>query len=204
MRWWGEIDMKRILLLFILLITLVLTIGCQQTEVDSNYVNEKYGFSFEIPSNWDGKYEIIEAVDGIIDFKYTGYEGEGGGYQEFLFIGVVTIEEYEQRLHEPTTGILLAEGDEYVYILNMPLDNIILDKEKNEEYIEIRLSEEEIKERFSLIGSASSSKELENFNEEKEPLTQEIIELNEIIAEKNEDINRLKSLILIKRLRLKN
>lgn len=187
--------MKRILLLFILLIALVLTMGCQQTEVDSNYINEKYGFSFRIPSNWDGKYEIIDAVDGIIDFKYTGYEDhQGGGYQEFFFIGVATIEEYEQRLHEPRTGILLAEGDEYAYILNIPLDNIILDKEKNEEYIEIRLSEEEIKDRFSIIGLPSASKEQKTFNGEKEPLTQEIIELNEIIAEKNEEINRLKKL----------
>lgn len=142
--------MKKILSLFILLIVLSLAIGCQRTEEDFIYVNEKYGFTFEIPSNWERKYEIIEAVDGIIDFKYTGYEDEGGGHQKFFFIGVVPIDEYEERLDEPTTGILLTVGEKYVYILNMPLDNIILDKDKVDEYLEISLSVDEVKERFSL------------------------------------------------------
>lgn len=134
-----------------LLILFGFVIGCQKSDEDFIYVNEKYGFSFEIPSSWEGKYKIVEVVDGIIDFKYTGYEDESGGHQEFFFIGVVPIDEYEERLDEPTTGILLTVGEKYVYILNMPLDNIILDKDKVDEYLEIRVFEDEINERFSLI-----------------------------------------------------
>ena len=147
----GGDKMKKILSLVTFLIVLGLLIGCQQIEDDFFYVNDKYGFTFEIPSNWEGKYEVIEAVDGLIDFKYTGYEDEGGGHQEFFFIGVTTKEEYEKASNDLSmTGVWLAERDDQVYILNMPLDNIILDKEKVEEYIQISLSVDEVKERFSL------------------------------------------------------
>lgn len=121
--------------------------------IDNNYVNEKYEFYFEVPENW--KYKVIE--DGnIIRFLYSGYESEYGGYQEFFTIAIVSKEEYIRALSDPPmTGIYLAEKDNLVYILNMPLDCIIFDREKVEEYNEMVLSVDEIKERFYLNPSDS-------------------------------------------------
>lgn len=119
--------------------------------IDNVYANEEYGFYFEVPENW--KYKVME--DGnIIRFVYTGYESEYGGYQEFFTIGIVAKEEYIRALSDPPmTGIYLAEKDNLVYILNMPLDCIILDRDKAEEYHQMFLSVDEIKERFYLDAS---------------------------------------------------
>ena len=44
----------------ILLMILSIIVGCQVKETKDYYINEKYGFTFEIPSSWQGKFKVIE------------------------------------------------------------------------------------------------------------------------------------------------
>ena len=143
--------MKKFLILFLLLlITLSFTVGCQEKEIDNDYVNEKYGFTFRVPSNWENKYKVIED-DKRISFVYSQYKYEDGNFQEFFTIAIMSKDEYEKALNEPPmTGELLAEKDEQVYVLYTPLDVGIMNSKKAEEYMKLNLSRDEKKERFYL------------------------------------------------------
>ncbi len=117
---------------------------------DKIYVNHKYGFSFDIPSDWENKYKIIE-TDKIISFVYSEYELDDKSYQEFFKIVVMSRDEYDKLVNDPPmTGKLLATKGEQVFVIYFPLDNAIMDVKKAEEYIQLCLSIEQAKERFSL------------------------------------------------------
>lgn len=118
--------------------------------LDNVYINSEYGFTFDIPTNWENKYKVIEA-DGTILFVYSQYEFEDNSYQEFFKIVVMSRNDYEKMLNDPpVTGVLLAEKGEQVYILYSPLDMAIMDHEKANEYNQLALSIDQIKERFYL------------------------------------------------------
>lgn len=140
--------MKKSVFLLLLVIIIGFAIVLQMGK-SNDYVNEKYGFTFKIPDSWKGKYDVVER-DNSITFVYSQYEFESGGYQEFFTIGVTSKEEYENTNNPLMTGELLAEKDEQVYLLYMPLDCIILDEDKLQEYTDINLSVDEIKNRFML------------------------------------------------------
>ena len=118
--------------------------------MSGTYMNQKYDFMFEIPSNWQGKYKVIEN-DRRISFVYTEDIFEDGSYQELFNISVITKKEYEKLLKdELMLGILLVEKDNQAYVLYTPLDLAIMDPEKQEEYRQLLLSHDEIRLRFSL------------------------------------------------------
>lgn len=84
--------MKKILSIMLVLITLVSFVGCGNGKVGKItkegdkevYVNDRYGFKFEIPSEWKDKYEFIEAggtdagdkdvLKFQVDFQDKGFE----------------------------------------------------------------------------------------------------------------------------------
>lgn len=149
----GGATMKKILEVFIcLLLVSILLTGCEKGGLKHNYVNEGAGFTFEIPEEWEGQFKIREGILGTA-FFYTGYEDENGGHQEFFSVDLVSKKDYEKGLQDapPITGEFLDIKGELVYLVNMPLDNIILDQEKIEEYREISLTVDEVRERFGIL-----------------------------------------------------
>lgn len=124
--------------------------------INDNYFNEEYGFFFELPEKWKEKKDKIkmsEQGEGrVVTFAYV-FDQDGNEYeQEFFTISLMSEEEYEKALNDPPmTGVYLAENGDQVYVLYMPLDNIIIDRKAIEEYAELNLSLDEIKERFHLI-----------------------------------------------------
>jgi hypothetical protein len=122
----------------------------QAGKSDNNYINSKYGFTFDIPSDWEDKYKVIEA-DEAISFVYSEYDLEDKNYQEFFKIVVMSRYDYKKALNDLSmTGGLLSEKGEQVYILYTPLDMAIMDSKKAEEYNQLFLSIDQIKERFYL------------------------------------------------------
>ncbi len=123
----------------------------------SDYINSKYGFTFDIPSDWENKYKVIEA-DESISFVYSQYEFEDENYQEFFKIVVISGDDYKNLLNDsPIAGILLAEKGEQAYILYTPLDMAIMDSQKAEEYKQLFLSIDQIKERFYLVSNTDNT-----------------------------------------------
>jgi len=117
---------------------------------DLTYENKDYGFAFDVPENWKGKYRVIKK-DEAITFVYPDYKYDDDSFQEFFRIAIMTKEEYEQiTKNSPMTGESLGIKDEFVYVLYLPLDIAIKDKEKLDEYKDLLLSKDKIKERFSL------------------------------------------------------
>lgn len=176
---------RKVSLIFLLLgFMLIFVIACEKDEMADNYVNDEYGYTFEIPETWKGKKEkvkIIEDDEGrVVTFAYL-FNSDGSEYQqEFFSISAMSKEDYEEAINDPPyTGDFLAERDSQVYVLHIPLDNIILDRETINEFGELHLSVEEIKERFYL-------------NYDSELLPDKILELQGQISKKDEEINRLK------------
>ena len=129
----------------------------QSVRSDDNYINSKYGFTFDIPSDWEDKYKVIEA-DETISFVYSEYEFEDKNYQEFFKIVVMSGDDYEKLLNDPPmTGVLLAEKGEQAYILYMPLDMAIMDSKKAEVYSQLFLPIDQIKERFYLVSNTDNT-----------------------------------------------
>ncbi|SHJ48814.1 hypothetical protein SAMN02745751_02690 [Dethiosulfatibacter aminovorans DSM 17477] len=148
-----------VMLMFVLVLN-----GCQETSKGETYNNEEYGFSFEIPKNWAGKYEVVEE-DNKVTFYYTGYEYEGGAFQEFFKIIVMDEESYNEK--ERGRELLLAIEDGNAFFVVTPLDVGIADEEKSEEYSDLYINRESIKELFSMnysknqLGSEESVSEQE-------------------------------------------
>ena len=152
---------KSLILSLLLVIILGVTAGCEKEKMDDTYINEKFGFTFEFPEIWKeekDKVKIIEE-DSAVTFAYpfTCDELDPRGelmYQDFFTIALMSKEEYEEELNNPpVVSNFIRENDGQVYVIYTPLDNIILEKETQEEYNELHLSLEEIIERFSLMVS---------------------------------------------------
>ena len=148
-----------------MVIVLALAVGLLTNRPDDedivmdNYINEEYGFGFKIPDAWKGKAEkldIVEAEDGSsVTFRYLFDQDGRQEFQEFFSITVIPMAEYVKDINSdmPMIGYLLAEKDEEVYLIYEPLDNIILDSKEQEEFQEMFLSTDDIKEGFYLRNS---------------------------------------------------
>lgn len=78
--------------------------------VDINYVEETYNFTLKIPSDWQGKYKIIQKAN-YISFVYSEEMLAGNEYQEFFSIAVIPIEDYELLLKdEPFVGVFVRKA----------------------------------------------------------------------------------------------
>ncbi|NLY45049.1 MAG: hypothetical protein GX053_03540 [Tissierella sp.] len=191
---------NKVSLLLLHAILLIFVIACDKEQITDTYINEVYGYTFEIPETWKekkDKIKITEEEQGrIVTFLYLfesdALDRDGGEYQqEFFTISVMSREDYEQAFKDtPYTGNILAEKDEHVYVYYPTLDNIILDKETIDEFNEMYLSLDEVRERFYL-------------NVDIELLAEEIIELKTKISKKDEEINQLKKINLGKDVELK-
>ena len=156
--------MKKLLsLLLILVLILAFTLGCQKEEISDSYMNQRHGYTLEIPEIWKDKWnkiEIIEEDEGnIVTFAYL-FESdqldpsEKKQHQNFFTIAVMWEDEYKDELNNPpVVSSFLAEKDGHVYLFYRPLDNIILEKDSQEEYSELNLTDEDIIDRFYLEGS---------------------------------------------------
>ena len=128
-----------------------ITEDSKNIKVNLDDIEQKYNFTFEVPSNWKNKYKMIEN-DGYVSFVYTEYKLGDESYQEFFGIAVMTKEDYEEALEDaPMPGILLAENDNLAYVLYTPIDLAIMDSHKAEEYKQLYLSDDQIIQRFQLI-----------------------------------------------------
>lgn len=148
-----------------MVIVLALAVGLLTNRPDDedivmdNYINEEYGFGFKILDAWKGKAEkldIVEAEDGSsVTFRYLFDQDGRQEFQEFFSITVIPMAEYVKDINSdmPMIGYLLAEKDEEVYLIYEPLDNIILDSKEQEEFQEMFLSTDDIKEGFYLRNS---------------------------------------------------
>lgn len=146
----SENTMKRTILILLLIIILSFLSGCREKAEDKNYINEKYVFTFEVPTNWENKYEIIEE-DSLISFVYSECINKDWNLQQFFTISVMLKKDYEKKLNNPPmVGTLLAEKNDTVYVLYLPLDIGNLDEKQTEEYHKLFLYEDEIKKRFRL------------------------------------------------------
>lgn len=153
-------------LFLILLVVLVFVVACQKEDVandgtiDNNYVNEMYGYILELPEEWKGKKDKIKVFEGnygrsttfAYPFTHDLVESDGNiVYQDFFTISVASKAEYERILSDPPVlSTFIAENDEKVYLLYMPIDNIIMGEENHQEYNDLRLSEDKIIDIFSL------------------------------------------------------
>ena len=186
-----------LMLLFVLGIS-----GCQETSKGETYNNEEYGFSFEIPKNWDGKYEVVEEGNKVT-FYYTGYEYEGGDFQEFFKIIVMDEESYNEK--ERGRELLLAIQDGNAFFVVTPLDVGIADEEKSEEYSNLYINRESIKELFSMkyskgqLGSEESVSEQElmkvNLSDSWNELWDNIIEDGKNITLSSDQIAQVNEVI---------
>lgn len=141
--------MKKIFVILLVLIMMTGVIGCTRDNRASNQ-NEAPAFSFDIPEEWEGMYERVDS-DNWATFNYTGYKINNEFYQSFFSIVVMTEEEYDLELEEELfLGTKLGEKDGYVYVLFTPLDNIISDEDKIEEFNNLFLSDSEIQSRFNI------------------------------------------------------
>ena len=81
---------KRKVSLFFLLLGLILIFvtACDKDQITDNYVNDKYGYTFEIPETWKvkkDKIEIIEDDEGrVVTFAYL-FNSDGSEYQQEFF-----------------------------------------------------------------------------------------------------------------------
>lgn len=168
----------------------------QSVRSDDNYINSKYGFTFDIPSDWESKYKVIEA-DETISFVYSEYEFEDKNYQEFFKIVVMSGDDYEKLLNDPPmTGVLLAEKGEQAYILYTPLDMAIMDSKKVEEYNQLFLSIDQIKERFYLVSNTDNAEIKEIGYIRNFDTTNNSFEFDEIEWITLDDTDRIKELNL--------
>lgn len=120
------------------------------SENDYEYRNEKYAYTFLVPTVWDGKYKVIEN-DNTTSFEYSGEKFSDGSYQLFFTIEVLSDDEYNELKKDPEMpGELLGQETGNNYILWTPIDMAIMDQVKAEEYISLNLSINQIKERFRL------------------------------------------------------
>lgn len=156
--------MKKLLSLFLILILiLAFTVGCRKEEIADSYVNQRHGYTFEIPKIWKDKWDKIEIIEedggNQVTFAYLfecdQLDSVGEKlYQNFFTISPMSKEEYEEELNNPpVVSRFLAEKEDQVYILYTPLDNIIVEKATQEEYSQLHLTDEEIIERFYLEDS---------------------------------------------------
>ncbi|NLY44439.1 MAG: hypothetical protein GX053_00360 [Tissierella sp.] len=150
---------KNMKLLVFFIPLFIMASGCKKEEPIDNYINEVYGYNFEIPEIWKekkDKLKVIEEEKGrIVTFTYLfecdELSRDGSECQQgFFTISVMSKEDYEETLSNPFTGDILAERDEQVYLHWATLDNIILDRETIEEFNEMCLPLDEIKDRFYL------------------------------------------------------
>lgn len=168
----------------------------QSVRPDDNYVNSKYGFTFDIPSDWEDKYKVIEA-DETISFVYSEYEFEDKNYQDFFKIVIMSGDDYEKLLNDPPmTGVLLAEKGEQVYILYTPLDMAIIDSKKAEEYNQLFLSIDQIKERFYLVSNTDNAEIKEIGYIRNFDTTNNSFEFDEVEWITSNDTDRIKELNL--------
>ena len=65
---------KLLSLLLLIVLILAFTVGCQKEEIADTYVNQRHGYTFEIPEIWKekmDKVEIIEEDEGnLVTFAY--------------------------------------------------------------------------------------------------------------------------------------
>jgi hypothetical protein len=130
-----------------MLIVVLVFVGCQELNKGEIYENEKYGFSIDIPENWEGKYKSVEE-DNKVTFYYTGYEYEDGNFQEFFKIIIIDEDTYNEK--EKGRELLLTIEDENAFFIVTPIDCGIADAEKGEEYYELYINRESIKELFNM------------------------------------------------------
>jgi len=89
------------------------------SSVDAGYIykNGKYGFTFEIPANWEGKYAIEENEGenySQVAFLYNGYEYESGNFQEFFSI-IIYDEKFFNEYENKNEELILAKDEGNVF-----------------------------------------------------------------------------------------
>ncbi|MDK2986159.1 MAG: hypothetical protein PWQ96_1803 [Clostridia bacterium] len=100
----------------------------------TTYHNDKYGYSFDIPKHWEGKYEILEKENKTY-FLYTGCPGKK---DQFLTIISWTTEEFEIIKETEDNHFIedhiLAKTDNYIFYATTQIALPFESSEKEEKY----------------------------------------------------------------------
>ncbi len=141
--------MKRLNMILLGVVIMIGFVGCGNN-MDVSKGSEVPNFTFNIPDEWEGKYEKA-TYENTTRYYYTGYEIDGEFPQRFFSIVIMSQEEFnEESQEELFLGRKLGEKEGYVFVLFTPLDNVIIDEEKTAEYNRLNMSLSEIKERLIL------------------------------------------------------
>lgn len=115
--------------IFALILSVIMSLGTYSNmdKVDDNtcniennmyrtYINENLGFSLEIPSEWEGYYNIVENAQGII-FMFCGESDACTQYNEsgLLMFYIVNDEEVNSEALDSIRKIGTVQGISYYY-----------------------------------------------------------------------------------------
>lgn len=100
-------------------------------DILTTYHNDEYGYSFDIPKQWEGKYEILEKKNKT-HFLYTECPGQK---DVFLTIIAWTLDEFKELEKEHLIADhILAKTDNYVFYFNTPIALPYDSAEKEKKY----------------------------------------------------------------------
>lgn len=155
--------MKNIFMILSLILTLSFTIGCNdgieskktdsekvtdnkdisaldnhQNEENFLYTDVENGFTLELPSWWEGQYNVkneiwIDAVSKSINFNYNNKDFPGNIFAIIIQDEIIKEEDFEDPF---LTYITEYNGKTFAYLSAMEPNEDLL-KEENEEYLNI-------------------------------------------------------------------
>lgn len=85
------------------------------------YTNPEYGYSLELPKEWNDKL-IVEEEKDVTRFIYKSKQHPEYKAQVFA-IHVFTVEQWEKVKDEPGYGQPIIQNSNYVYVYTVGLDN---------------------------------------------------------------------------------
>ena len=142
--------MKKIALIIFMVIIVTNLYGCKDKNSTTLYENDKYNFTFKIPEDWENKFDVIEKNNSV-SFLYTEHKNVNDEYEPFFTIIIEDRSEYDKKSEqEYSQNMVLGQNDKYVFIHHVLLDVGFSDSNKGNDYAELSLSRNEIKERLDI------------------------------------------------------
>lgn len=145
--------MRKFFCVLCLIASLLVVQGCSIPNTNNSqnkYENKELGFSVEFPSTWKGKYSV-ELNTADKSSSSVVIKTSWGGILCYIFRDTQEQWKESQQIESPVDYTLLAENDEFAYIL-IPASDVqydVNDEEQAKVYNDMRNSLNEIK--FEII-----------------------------------------------------
>lgn len=150
---------------FAIAICLIVIIGTVFTysRASDVYQNESLGFSIELPSNWEGRYEATEKEKSVVFYHKGIREKYGEGTGRLFVIERLEGERSKEAAEDtpwPTEYLMQANG--YTYVISMPSDVQYPiweggDKALADEYLKLTKDLEKVKKSIKAIAISASA-----------------------------------------------